>query len=135
VDQSGWPHLVGSASYPVETPLSLTLAYSTAGAWQVLTPRAQDLGGDVDLCGSGAALLEQNTRWTGYGVDQLAHGSTSLAGCVLDLVASDRSEHGRFVWRFGVLLAADAPAHTTLPFLPLAPATEIVAAGGLTLAG
>jgi hypothetical protein len=135
VDQSGWPHLVGGATYPIETPLSLTLAYSASGTWRVLTPPGQDLTNAVDLCGSGAALLEQNTRWTGYGVEQLAHGATSLTGCVLDLVASDRSEHGRFVWRFGVLLAADARAHATLPFLPLAPAAEIAAAGGHTLAG
>ncbi len=39
-------------------------------------------------------------------------------------------DQGRYVWRFGVLLAADASAHFNQPTLPVAPESEIAAVGG-----
>jgi hypothetical protein len=38
-------------------------------------------------------------------------------------------DEGRYIWRFGVLLAADAQAHAYHPDLPIAPAAEITAVG------
>jgi hypothetical protein len=47
-------------------------------------------------------------------------------GC--ELVLKEQSvEQGRFLWRFGVVLAADAQAHATYPELPVAPPEEIAA--------
>jgi hypothetical protein len=52
-----------------------------------------------------------------------------LEGCELALQTAQGANAGHFVWRFGVLLAADRPAHTLLPSLPLAPASELAAVG------
>jgi hypothetical protein len=39
-------------------------------------------------------------------------------------------DQGHFIWRFGVLLAADASAHSTLPALPVALPADLAAVGG-----
>jgi hypothetical protein len=43
---------------------------------------------------------------------------------------SSSKEYGHYIWRWGVLLAADAQAHTLFPSLPIAPQSEITAVGG-----
>jgi hypothetical protein len=52
-----------------------------------------------------------------------------VEGCELG-AAINGVDGGRYVWRFGVLLAADAQAHRILPALPLASPAEIAAVGG-----
>jgi hypothetical protein len=56
-------------------------------------------------------------------------GSHPLEGCTITLIDQTGHDKGAFVWRFGVLLAADAPAHQLLPALPMAPAADLSAIG------
>jgi hypothetical protein len=58
---------------------------------------------------------------------QSARGGAN--GCRYFLRSGDGASKGNFIWRFGVLLAGDASAHTLLPPLPVAQADEIAAAG------
>lgn len=51
-------------------------------------------------------------------------GTARPEGCVLVIVGADGTVRGRFVWRFGALLAADRAGHALLPQLPLVPAGE-----------
>jgi hypothetical protein len=44
---------------------------------------------------------------------------------------SSTKKYGHYVWRWGVLLAADAQARTLFPFLPITPQSEITAVGGV----
>jgi hypothetical protein len=52
-----------------------------------------------------------------------------VEGCELGATIN-RVDGGSYVWRFGVLLAADAQAHSILPALPRASPAEIAAVGG-----
>lgn len=46
-------------------------------------------------------------------------------GCLLEATLSHQGAPlGHFLWRFGVLLAIDAPARQLLPSLPQAPPAE-----------
>ena len=61
--------------------------------------------------------------------------NNGIGGCALQLTrtggtgvtGTDGANAGSFLWRFGVLLAADAEAHALLPYLPLAPPSELSA--------
>ncbi|MGZ3584366.1 MAG: hypothetical protein ACXWP6_17210 [Ktedonobacterales bacterium] len=58
----------------------------------------------------------------GVGLSLLPHG---IEGCEVQLVKSGGTSTVRFIWRFGVLLAANAAAHKLIPSLPVAPQAEI----------
>ncbi|HLJ82075.1 MAG TPA: hypothetical protein VKT52_11345, partial [Ktedonobacterales bacterium] len=54
-----------------------------------------------------------------------------VEGCKLQLTTqTTQASQSVFVWRFGVLLTADAAAQTTLPGWPLAPQHEVAAVSG-----
>jgi hypothetical protein len=53
----------------------------------------------------------------------------SVEGATNNPVASSK-QYGQYIWRWGVLLAADAQARALFPFLPNAPQSEIDAVGG-----
>ena len=44
---------------------------------------------------------------------------------------NSNKKYGHYVWRWGVLLAADAQARALFPALPVAPQSEIAAVGGI----
>ncbi len=121
--------------------LSLTWIRST-NTWQVsptITSGFTPPGGDplsskgIDLACSNAQDLVASS----YGVtqqspattltwQQFAIGSNRAAGC-LAIAQSDLNSHASsayFLYRFGVLLAANSLAHTYFPHLPMADAYE-----------
>jgi hypothetical protein len=68
-----------------------------------------------------------------------APGSTD--GCAISVegpnnnplspTSPNNKKYGHYIWRWGVLLAADAQARALFPSLPVAPPTEITAVGGI----
>jgi hypothetical protein len=116
--------------------IRIALTYDRFSGWQVAPGSTQAFGGpelEQDLgralCGAGVNELLLVARSRG---DLLSSYDThGVEGCTIELKTStDGMSDGRFIWRFGVLLAADARAHAALPALPLAPPEEIAAAGG-----
>ncbi|HEX8034756.1 MAG TPA: hypothetical protein VF510_12955, partial [Ktedonobacterales bacterium] len=51
-------------------------------------------------------------------------GLNGIEGCDIQILDSS-GKFARFIWRFGVLLAADVAAHQLVPSLPVAPQAEI----------
>lgn len=118
--------------------VELVLAYTSASGWQVLPHAEQFIGGQpltqqltASICGVGALALatladarQKNSAATINWVQD-----NGLAGCQLELLQPNSGARaGLFIWRFGVLLAADAATHATFPDVPLAPPTEVIAA-------
>ena len=59
-----------------------------------------------------------------------SQAATGPEGCeIVAAVVNPTNRPANFIWRFGVLLAADPAAHFVLPGLPLAPADEQRAVG------
>jgi hypothetical protein len=56
-------------------------------------------------------------------------------GCKLGVVNQGATIEATFIFRFGVLLAADDGAHKLIPSLPIAPPSEIAAIGSVQPAG
>jgi hypothetical protein len=127
---------------PLVLPLQLVLAEEGADGWNALTlpPSAATGGGPTTL-----PLADQLTAAVcQVGVDLLAglmqahdlNGSTlsmpsnlSMEGCAIQLLPtpSASTAPGRFLWRFGVLLAVDPGAHRLAPWLPIAPSAAVAA--------
>lgn len=59
----------------------------------------------------------------------IALNDQGARGCEI-MLAVNNAYQGTFLWRFGVLLAADTQAHTTDAHLPTAPPDEIAALAG-----
>jgi hypothetical protein len=128
--------LVTSTPWSAQLPNSLLLTYDAQQGWSVDQRGSQKLAG-FDL----PAALAQ----TICNLDDISVLSTAaqqyddvllpalhdhrLQGCELGLQTGLGANAGRFVWRFGVLLAEDEQAHALLPALPLAPASEEAAVG------
>jgi hypothetical protein len=124
--------LAGAETFRVPEPLRLTLAYDLRTGWHLsdLMLFGQGPNGPpLDICGGGAAALQQSLGPNGYGEGWKNAGERAVAGCELD-VQDQNGVIAHFIWRFGVLLAANAPAHTLLPALPIAPPDEIAAVTG-----
>jgi hypothetical protein len=128
--------VASSAPWSAWLPESLPLTYDAQQGWTV------DQDGTEQLAGFGLPLaLVQTACYGDIGVLSRAaqrQGDTVLTpvsqnpleGCEFGLQTAQGANAGHFVWRFGVLLAADGPAHALLPALPLAPASELAAVGG-----
>lgn len=116
----------------------LVLTYTSASGWQILRHAEQFIGGQplsqqltASICGVGALVLatladerQKNSAATINWVQD-----NGLAGCQLELLQPNSGARaGLFIWRFGVLLAADAATHATFPDVPLAPPAEVIAA-------
>ena len=95
----------------------------------------QPFGAPLDLCQLGTQAL---VRFIGplnikvvSAVDrgQEDGENTGMAGCGLSAPTPGNRATAHFIWRFGVLLAADAAAHQLARALPLAPANEAHAVG------
>jgi hypothetical protein len=94
-----------------------------------------NLAADTDLntavqaaiCYTGWAILDERLLDinTGYSGTNTSH--ISAAGCQISVQSTTKGT-GSFLWRFGVLLAANANAHTLLPDLPVASQAELAAA-------
>jgi hypothetical protein len=129
-----------SAVYPATPQVPLALLYDGAGGWQVSQDATQAINGFSLSAGLAASICDTGAQELGPLVPQsnnLVPQSDNIVqvryhdieGCVLQAQAPDGSSQGSFVWRFGVLLAADAQAHRLAPSLPAAPPAEVAAVG------
>jgi hypothetical protein len=80
------------------------------------------------VCPLGVDLLDSYQQGKNVSEAIIGERPQSCAFQMMDLTGATL---GLVIWRFGVLLAGDAAAHQLLPALPLAPASEIAAAGGV----
>jgi hypothetical protein len=120
---------IGNAGYRLSGLLPMMLTYDGAGGWQkytsMVTTAVSPGPQPDDLCGVGQDLLGlyENTlpgAATVRGVEKM--------GCAFEQHSADGTPVGLFVWRYGVLLAGDAQAHTLISSLPVAPPDEVAAA-------
>lgn len=110
--------------------MQLLLSYHDATGWQVSQQGAS--GSEVEqlnrsVCTAGVTMLSIQIAEQAQNI-QIAHDA-GIEGCEL-LARPDQGQQGLFLWRFGVLLAADDGAHAMQPALPIAPPDEIAAVGG-----
>lgn len=121
----------GSAvTMPGDLSVQLLLSYHDATGWQVSQQGAS--GSEVEqlnrsVCTAGVTMLSIQIAEQAQNI-QIAHDA-GIEGCEL-LARPDQGQQGLFLWRFGVLLAADDGAHAMQPALPIAPPDEIAAVGG-----
>lgn len=126
--------VVGEVTYPVTEEIPITLAYDAATGWQIAPQSsgqflAEQLANAVSETGAEMLLAQQARYLSGEGWNVSILHQQGIAGCELSL-EQNNVDQGHFVWRFGVLLAADALAHSTLPTLPIASPDDLAAVGG-----
>jgi len=124
-----------SAPLPTEQPMPLLLTYDAQQGWTLDQAATQHLAGlelpaalARTVCSAVKTVLNPVAQQQGAIFLTPLHDN-GLQGCELGLQTPQGANAGRFVWRFGVLLAADGPAHALLPALPVAPASELAAVG------
>ncbi len=126
--------VVSDVTLPFADLVTLFLAYDQVQGWHVVSVNGPDSIDDQLAglaCVTGATMLQlQVTRLlTGEGWDVSMLVDRGAEGCALELL-QNKNNMGRVLWRFGVLMAADALAHATLSSLPVAPPAEIAAVSG-----
>jgi hypothetical protein len=126
--------VVSSVSLPYAELLTLYLTYDQTQGWHAVMPTGATTVADQTqqlACADGVTMLQlQVVRLlSGEGWNATPLTSKGLEGCLLDL-QQNTAEEGHFLWRFGVILAADDKAHTTIPSLPVAPPEEVAAISG-----
>lgn len=126
--------VVGKVSLPFTDLVRIYLAYDQTQGWHVVSPNGA--GSIADLiqqlyCTTGVEMLQVETArfLTSEGWAATPLTSKGVEGCLLDL-QQNNLEKGHFLWRFGVIMAADDTAHATLPALPVAPPEELAAVSG-----
>jgi hypothetical protein len=112
-------------SFPTNA-VGVILAYDPATGWQVSHPTAILGSVQSSVCQAGIMMLWSTLGSANAPVPLHDRG---VEGCELGAKVNG-VDGGRYVWRFGVVLAADAQAHSILPALPLASPAEIAAVGG-----
>lgn len=115
-------------SDPVENNMSLFLSRNAAGDWTIsqnapVSHVSYQLQGT--FCFIGASILQQ-TLTSDASASIVTINDRGVQGCELQAFVNGVSQ-GIFLWRFGVLLAADVKAHAIYPHLPVAPPEEIAA--------
>lgn len=120
---------VADVTYPSDSPAGLFLplpqvqfVYDAAAGWHLAADADLNAEMPAFLCENGMTILGQRVS-SGRSMGPLTN--KGVEGCLISVQTSDNS--GVFLWRFGVLLAADAGAHTILPDLPIALPAAIAA--------
>ena len=126
--------VVGDVSFTAADIVEKLLAYDPATGWSLSDqPLPDGISGVNDIgsmdCDTGAQVLLQLFQSPPDFSFAISNGE-GIEGCLITGEAADTSNTGSFVWRFGVLLAADDTAHQSLPNLPIAPPAEIDAVQG-----
>jgi hypothetical protein len=131
---AGGGMVADSAPWTAVLP-ALVLTYDAQTGWalnQRGTERMAGYGLPLALaqtvCAVEITVLSTAAKQHGDTLQTTQYGDP-LQGCTFALKTAQGANVGRFLWRFGVLLAADGPAHTLLPSLPLAPASALAAVG------
>ncbi len=83
-----------------------------------------------DICNSETSELYNALQNEQVGNSNMSpddpNNTNGLVGCLIHITESDGTTVlGTVIWRFGVLLAADAKTHKAYPWLPLAPKAEV----------
>ncbi len=123
---------ISAVVFPAVVMTPVDLVYTQKSGWQIAQPNSLT-GPPLDptvvlphvACLTGLLLLNDQISST----RQMTVADHGVEGCLYALQANTQ-DLGQFLWRFGVLLAADAKAHATLPALPVAPPEEITAVEG-----
>jgi hypothetical protein len=127
---------VGALTIPGAEPRIFALAYQRDGSWQSITsiPGYGTTTIPPNDCETGANLIFarlQLAQFSSEGLGfSLGASQNMLNGCRISISRGSGttvSIAGTYIWRFGVLLAADSDAQALLPALPLAPESALVA--------
>lgn len=125
--------VVSDVSFPAVGQVDLLLSYTAADGWLTLTSSAADPPIAAQrsaqlsalLCSSGVEALRDQA-----GTDDISQlANSGLEGCELSL-KTDQGETALFLWRFGVLLAANEHAQALFPGLPRASVGDLAAVEG-----
>jgi hypothetical protein len=126
---------IESLPYPVSPTVTIPLTLEPTFSWQPLAtpiaggyPVPMEILLDGTFCDAGIYALNALTQSRGDVATVV--GNDGPDGCVIMLRTQQLQALGRFLWRWGVLLAADTDAHLALPDLPVASASAIAALGG-----
>jgi hypothetical protein len=146
--------LVATSAFYDTGGIGVGMTYSSTAGWSVVEsspgPFIVDLKTQLisGSCQSGFTILQTLIDKTPLAGQQLSFsqvggvfGPPTLQtdGCAMSVEEQNSNplspttstkKYGHYVWRWGVLLAADAQAHTLFPSLPIAPQSEITAVGG-----
>jgi hypothetical protein len=145
--------LVATSAFRNGGAVTVGLTYSSTAGWSVVEDApgssSADLRGQLisGTCQGGITALQALIDKSSLAAQQLSYSSGSPSGftapqtdgCWIQVESSNNNpfsptssnkEYGHYVWRWGVLLAADAQARTVFPSLPVAPQSEITAVGG-----
>ncbi len=126
--------VVGDVSFSAVDVIEKLLAYDPVTGWSLSDqPLPDEISGANSIgsmdCETGSQVLQQLSQ-SATGFSSAISGGEGIEGCLITGGSTDTSNSGTFVWRFGVLLAADDTAHQSLPDLPIAPQAEIDAVQG-----
>jgi hypothetical protein len=128
--------VASSAPWSDQLPETVLLSYDPLQGWSVDQRGTEQSAGfglpealTQDACDVDVAVLRSAAQQHGYTILSPL-SDNRLEGCEFGVQTAQGANAGHFVWRFGVLLAADGPAHALLPDIPLAPVSEVAAAGG-----
>jgi hypothetical protein len=125
--------VISDVPFPASMFMNLALSYNPETGWQVVAPPASGISLSEQLanmsCSTGIQILS-DLAGSNSNVGGPNGPNQTIEGCTLSLQSNSNTSLGTFLWRFGVLLAADANAHALLPALPVAPPDELAAAGG-----
>ena len=130
-------HVTYTTAYPSYLPKVLLLTYDPQAGWQVDQADTELIDGfalpnalEFAMCAAGANTLSTVAEPTAVEPPQYQINTVNeqgIEGCVFQLATANGTSAGNFIWRFGVLLAANSQAHARLPYLPLAPPGELSA--------
>jgi hypothetical protein len=135
--------VIAASTWNTSLLLQVDLVYN-GGAWQVRDDAT--LGGSITQqvetseCSGGSDALSTALAAIGLSQGSLQVGSHSPdditangTGCAFNVRAGSTTKfYGAYVWRWGVLMAAEPTAHALLPNLPVASPAEIAAVGGIS---
>ncbi len=128
-DKTGAP--VADVTYPPDSLAGLFLSlpevqfvYDATG-WHLAADTDVNAAMPIFLCNNGTTILEHRLS----GPYNMGAGTNKgVEGCLISAQAN--GGNGLFLWRFGVLLAANDGAHALLPDLPIASPAAIAAVSG-----
>ena len=133
--------MAAEVSFPAGSLIEVFLSYDAKQGWQMaqqtLVPGYGSIADQLPttFCSEGSYLLYLQLGQPARSYPNILNDQV-IVGCAMSLEQIDSNQPqnttdlGHFVWRFGVLLAADDKAHALAPDLPMASSEEIAAVGG-----
>ncbi len=117
-------HLLGNASFPAGASVPAVLVYETNTGWSLAPSSAAEPPASPGAlsyldCQTGMLLLQQVLHPTA--MSTFRGHRPGITGCGATIEDGHGKTLGAFIWRFGVLMAADEGARQLLPDLPIAP--------------